>query len=194
MPSARAEALTLYTRNLQQFPVTNKHMGEAHSLWLMPRGEVCERLSMIIAQLSARHDAPEFPPHVTLLGGCVGQRSELISQCAGVAATLRPFTIRLEELDFREEYFRCLFVHAALTAPLRHAHQAACQAFHRFREPAFMPHLSLLYGDFPRSLKERIIAAMGRRIDVQFKVRALHLYRTHGAPRHWRRVATLALK
>jgi 2'-5' RNA ligase len=110
-----------------------------------------------------------------------------------VAAALRPFRISLEDLDSRDEYFRCLFVHAALTQPLRRAHQAVCQAFGHPREPAFMPHLSLLYGNFPRSLKEEVMAELGPRLDVQFKVRTLHLYRTHGEPRQWRQVASFGL-
>jgi 2'-5' RNA ligase len=159
----------------------------------MPGGEVCDRLTLILHRLSARLDAPEFSPHVTLLGRCVGERRDLIRQSAQVAAALRPFTIRLEDIDFRDEYFRALFVHAVLRGPLRNAHQAACQAFNRRREPAFMPHLSLLYGNFPQSLKEELIAEIGPRLDVQFKVRSLHLFRTHGEPRHWRRVASFGL-
>jgi hypothetical protein len=57
-----------------------------------------------------------------------------------------------------------------------------------------MPHLSLLYGNFPRSLKEEIMMEMGPRLEVQFKVRSLHLYQTHGAPQHWRQVARFGLK
>ena len=159
----------------------------------MPTGDVCERLSRIIQQLSARYAAPEFPPHVTLLGRCVGPRRELICQSARLAASLRPFTIRLDEIAFLDEYFRCLFVCTAPTEPLRKAHQAARQGFGHDRDPPFMPHLSLLYGDFPRSLKEGVIREMGPRLDVQFKVRSLHLYRTHGEPRHWRRVASFGL-
>ena len=171
-------------------PVTHPPSGEKYSLWFMPTGDVCDRLSRIIYQQSVRYAAPEFPPHVTLLGNCVGPRRELICQAARVAAALRPFTLRLENIDFREEYFRCLFVHAALVEPLRKAHQAACQAFGHRREPPFMPHLSLLYGNFPRGLKEEMVTEMGPRLDVQFKVRRLHLYRTHGEPRLWRRVAS----
>jgi 2'-5' RNA ligase len=160
----------------------------------MPRGEVCERFTLILRRLSVRLDAPEFSPHVTLLGGCVGERRELIRQSGQVAAALRPFAIRLGSIDFRDEYFRALFVHAVLTGPLRNAHQAACQAFNRRREPAFMPHLSLLYGNFPQSLKEELIAEIGPRLDVQFKVRSLHLYKTQGEPRHWRPVARFGLR
>jgi len=160
----------------------------------MPRGEVCDRLTLILRRLSARLGAPEFLPHVTLLGRCVGERGELIRQSAQVATSLRPFAIRLEGIDFRDEYFRSLFVHAALTEPLRKAHRAACQAFDRRRERAFMPHLSLLYGNFPQSLKEGLIAELGPRLDVQFKARSLHLYRTQGKPRHWRQVAKFGLQ
>ena len=166
---------------------------QKHSLWLVPAGEVCERLSRILSRLSARFEAPDFAPHVTLLGSLVGERRELIRQSARLAAGLRPFTLRLGEIDFRDEYFRCLFVHAALNEPLRKAHQAARREFSRQHEPAFMPHLSLLYGDIPQSLKGELRAELGPRLEVQFKVRSLHLYGTHGEPSHWRRVASFGL-
>jgi len=167
--------------------------GEKYSLWFMPAGDVCARLSEILQRLSGRHGAPEFPPHVTLLGGCVGPRCELIRKSAQVAAGIRSFTIRLGKIDFLDEYFRCLFIRAALTTPLQNANLAACRIFGRSREPEFMPHLSLLYGNFPQSLKESMIAELGQRLAIQFTVRSLHLYRTHGAPGQWRRVASFRL-
>jgi hypothetical protein len=39
-----------------------------------------------------------------------------------------------------------------------------------------------------------LIGEMGPRLDVQFKVRSLYLFRTHGEPRHWRRVASFGLR
>jgi 2'-5' RNA ligase len=159
----------------------------------MPGGDVRDRLSGILHRLSARFGAPEFAPHITLLGSCVGERHEVIQRSARVATALRPFTIRLGELDFRDEYFRCLFVHAGLTAPLRKAYQAACQEFGRRRELAFMPHLSLLYGNFSPGLMKELMQEMGSRLDMQFKVRSLYLYRTHGEPRLWRQVARWGL-
>ena len=160
----------------------------------MPGGDVCRRLSRTLHGLSAQLNAPEFPPHVTLLASCVGEAREMIQRAGRLAASLWPFTLHLEELDFRDEYFRCLFVHATLTEPLRNAYQAACQEFPRARRPPFMPHLSLLYGNFPPAMKEQLMGELGPRLDVQFKVRSLHLYRTHGEPRLWRRVARFGLK
>jgi len=42
-------------------------------------------------------------------------------------------------------------------------------------------------------LKQELIAEMGQGLEVQFKVRSLHLYRTQGEPRHWRQVASFEL-
>ena len=173
--------------------MSQKSSGENHSLWIVPTGDVRDRLSLVLNRLSAHYGAPVFPPHVTLLGSFVGPRSELIHRSAQVASALRPFVLRLNEIEFLDAYFRSLFVRAALTELLRRAHRTACQAFGRRREPALMPHLSLLYGDFPPSLKEKMIAEIGPRLDIQFKVRSLHLYRTHGEPSHWRRVESFGL-
>ena len=175
-------------------PMPRSAAREKYSLWLMPRAHLCERLTQTLHRLSVRYNAPEFPPHVTLLGNCIGSRSELIRQSARLAGSIRPFVIRLEAIDFLDEFFRCLFVRAALTKSLRQVHRVACQAFGRRREPPFMPHLSLLYGSFSRTLKRDLTAELGPRIDAQFKVRDLHLYRTHGQPHLWRRVASFELK
>jgi len=160
----------------------------------MPTGEVCNHLAGIIQRLSARLGAPQFSPHVTLLGGCVGARGEMIARSARVAAALRPFTLRLEQIGYLDEYFRCLFVYVALTEPLRRAHQAARLAFDQQRAPAFLPHLSLLYGNFPRSRKEELMAELGPRLEMHFKARSLHVWQGHGDPRHWRRVARFGLE
>jgi hypothetical protein len=149
----------------------------------MPRGDVCERLERILHELSAKFGAPEFPPHVTLLGGIVGSHREVLSKAASLA-----------KIDYLDDYFRCLFVRAAVDAPLLRAHQVAREVFGRRRDPSFVPHLSLLYGNIGRSLKEVVIAELGGRMDLTFKVRNLHLYSTRGAPRDWRRVASFGLQ
>jgi 2'-5' RNA ligase len=158
----------------------------------MPDGEVCERLKLILRRLSARHEAPQFPPHVTVLGSCLGERDQMIRQASLVAATLRPFSIHLGEIGFRDEYFRGLFVHAGPLKPLREAHEAVCRGFGRTPDPDFMPHLSLLYGNYPLELKRDIISSLGDGLEFHFDVRSLHLYHTHGPVEDWRRVDSFA--
>jgi 2'-5' RNA ligase len=174
--------------------MTQPSNGKQYSLWLMPEGKVRDRLTQILHHLSVRHEAPEFPPHVTLLGSCVGERDEMMRRSSLVAGALRPFTIRLGKLDFRDEYFRCLFLHAGPAKPLRNAHQVACRKFDRTPNPDFMPHLSLLYGNYALNVKEDARAELGRRLDVRFKVRSIHLYQTHRAVQNWRLVESFGLK
>jgi len=173
--------------------MAQRKAAERYSLWLMPRGDVYARLAQIIHKLSARHAAPEFAPHVTLLGGIIAPRREAMCKAAALAALIRPFMIRLADIDYRDEYFRCLFVRAAMTQPLLKAHRVAQEVFGLCREAPFMPHLSLLYGNFSRSLKAEAMAELGPRVDLEFKVRSLHLYSTRGEPRGWRCVGRFGL-
>lgn len=168
--------------------MTQPSTGKKYSLWLMPEGKVCDRLSSIIHRLSTRYDAKEFPPHVTLLGSCVCERDEMIRNASLLASGLKPFTIRLGRTDFRDEHFRCLFVHAGPMVPLWNAYQIACRQLNRTPEIDFMPHLSLLYGNFPQAFKEEAMAELGPRLNVQFKVRSLHLFQTQGEVRNWHEV------
>jgi len=163
--------------------------GKKYSLWLMPEGKVQDRLTQILHRLSTRFDADEFLPHVTLLGSCVSKRDKIIRETSLLALRLRPFTIRLGKVDFLDEDFRCLFVHAGPMKPLWNAYQIACQTFARAPERDFMPHLSLLYGNFPQASKEKAVAQLGPRLNVRFKVRSLHLFQTHGEVRNWHEVA-----
>ena len=159
----------------------------------MPTGEIRQRLAGTILDLSREYAAPTFEPHVTLVGGIVGAAREVTAKMRELARRIPPFTIRLTVADYLDEYFRCLFVRVATTAPIMTANKAAREIFGLEQQPAFMPHLSLLYGNLPASLKERIIASLGRQFALEFKVNSLHLYLTKSEPASWRRVASFGL-
>jgi 2'-5' RNA ligase len=150
-------------------------------------------LAAAILDLSREYAAPAFEPHVTLAGGIVGPAREVASKMAELARRISPFTVRLTEVDFLDEYFRCLFVRVATTHAIMKANQAAREVFSLDKQPAFMPHLSLLYADLPSGVKERIVASLGRRFELEFKVSRLHLYLIKGEAAVWRRVARFGL-
>ena len=164
-----------------------------YSLWLMPTGEVRRRLAETILELSQRYATPAFEPHVTLAEGVVGPVQEVAAKMRELARQIQPFTVRLTMVDGLDEYFRCLFVRAAKTYPLMRANDAARKVFCLERQPAFMPHLSLLYGALSPSVKQRIIVSLGRKFEIEFKARSLHLYHIKGAPQAWRAVASFGL-
>lgn len=171
----------------------SKPKRRTYSLWLMPSGPVYRRLRGVILRLSRKYSAPVFKPHVTLLGRIVGTRREVLAKSAQLVRRMRPLAIRLGSLDGLNEYYRCLFVRAAKTGPLRKTYRAAWRIFKVEKRPGYMPHLSLLYGNFPPRLKEQTIRMLGGRLPLEFKVRSLHLYSTAGKPRAWRQVKAFRL-
>jgi len=159
----------------------------------MPSGEVCQRLAGTILELSRQYGTPAFEPHVTLAGGIVGPAREVDLQMKDLARRLPPLTIRLTTVAGLEEYFRCLFVRVAQTRPIMSANEAAREIFRLPKRPAFMPHLSLLYGSLKSIEKERIIASLGRQFEIEFKAATLHLYLIKREPEVWRSVASRGL-
>ena len=145
-------------------------------------------------ELSRGYSAPVFAPHVTMAGGIQGPAREVISKMKRLAKQITPFGVRLTQADFLDEYYRCLFIRVAKTQPIMEANKLAREVFGLHDPCAFMPHLSLLYGNLPSSAKERIITSLGRQFELEFKVSSLHLYLTKGAPMGWRRMGRVGLK
>jgi hypothetical protein len=167
--------------------------AKGFSLWLMPEGAPRERLAGWIDRLADRHRSERFPPHVTLLAGVRGPRHDVLSRAAAAAARLAPLDLRLGGIDGRDEHFRCLFARVTPSGPLLAAHEAAAHAFASEREPAYLPHLSLLYGVLPAEEKQRLAREIGGEVDLRFQVRRLHVWSTEGPVAEWYEVGGLAL-
>jgi 2'-5' RNA ligase len=163
-----------------------------YALWLMPAGQTHRHLARRIVSLSRQYTTPRFEPHVTLLSGITVPEQEALSRSATLASRLDPFEIRLAGIDFLDEYFRCLFVRVIPTDAVINAHQAAKEVFGLPNPPAYMPHLSLMYGNPPIAVKKKI--ASGSSIDLSFEVSRIHLYAVNGPPADWRQAGTFSLR
>jgi 2'-5' RNA ligase len=163
--------------------------GRGVSLWLVPEGDARDRLQALIGRLAARFGTPSFPPHVTLLPGIEGRSEDdvLHATCA-LGATLRPFPVRLHGLEGGDQPFRCLFARAAADEPLLSAHREAAQAFGRAPDPAFLPHLSLVYGTLALGVRESLVAELATEAALSFEAGALHVWRTEGPVVGWREI------
>jgi 2'-5' RNA ligase len=168
--------------------------GNRFALWLMPAGRVYRRLAVRIRELSREYSAPEFEPHVTLLGGILGPQREVILKSASLAKLIRPFVVQLTNVDYLDEYFRCLFVRVAETDRVMKANQTAREVFGLREQPAYMPHLSLMYGNLTSDVKGKIVSQLGRRFDIAFKAGNVHLFSITGEPNEWHRVKAFELK
>jgi 2'-5' RNA ligase len=174
--------------------ISNAGTAAGISLWLMPEAEPRDRLAALIARLAARLSTPAFAPHVTLLAAIAGAPpKDVLATARTLAADLRPFAVHFEGVEGRDEYFRCLFARAVVDAPLHAAHAAAARAFRRQPDPAFFPHLSLVYGALPAQDKRQLTLELAGSLVMSFAADRLHVWRTQGAVSDWRELGVFGL-
>lgn len=161
---------------------------ETYSLWLRPMGDIAFSLQQRIRKLSEKHNAPLFEPHVTLLGGLQAPEAELINITQTLGSSLQPFDILLTRAGTGTTFYQSLFVNIEKTQPLVEAREKAEQLFDHSTKDDYFPHLSLMYGDFLREEKERILNAMGREFHIRFKVQNLLLVNSTGKPDKWKKI------
>jgi 2'-5' RNA ligase len=166
----------------------------SHHLWLMPSGEIYDRLATIIEDFSEKYEGPFFEPHVTLLGFLPGTKEEILAHSLTLAKTLQPFDIRLTDLGYQDTYFHCLYVNVDVTVGIMEAHSQARKVFQSSRSSEFTPHLSLLYGDYSREIKDRIVSSLEKDLLLRFAITDIHLIHAESEdPKHWTKIQRFQL-
>ena len=145
---------------------------DSYALWIIPDGAAYTLMDGYIAKLSSAYHFPRFEPHVTILGGIRTAEKSLVR---GITEGLAPFRVRLAgEVEYLDEYFRCLFLKACKTPELMEIFSKASETFGYEGDPYF-PHLSLAYGEFPIRTKREMIRELGAIPKVEFEARSIHL-------------------
>jgi len=170
-----------------------KTEAQGYYIWLMPSGSAYDRLRALILKLSKEYSTPLFEPHITVIGGMIGQEDAIVAKTAELASFVKPCIIKLNKIDHRKEYFKCLFLHAEETQPLLDINLKAREIFSRQADPARMLHLSLLYGDLSVSVKDEIIRRIDKDASVEFKASKIFLISCSGPPKDWHIIKEFSL-
>lgn len=158
-------------------PLDTNAVGKGCALWLIPREPMFNLLAGRISALSREYSTPLFEPHVTLLSGITSQEQEILAKSRLLASSLKPVHVELGDVDYLDEYFRCLFFRIVSASPIMKAHHAAQKTFGLENEPAFEPHLSLLYGKLQLETKKKIAEDVGSLSGQRLELDHLELYR-----------------
>ncbi|HKA44273.1 MAG TPA: 2'-5' RNA ligase family protein [Burkholderiales bacterium] len=145
------------------------------SVWILPAGDALDRIEHATNLVHKRGGGPRFRPHLTLLSGLETTEEDAGLKLRHLASRIRPFEVRLGRIEWRQEYFRCLYVAAALSDELAAARREAYDVFEMNPPPPFEPHVSLLYGNLDESLKTELAAEAGGGLDVAFMATGVHL-------------------
>lgn len=165
-----------------------------YSLWFMPAGATKQKFSQLIARLAEDYASPKFPPHITLLGSIEAGEEEMISHAQALASLIHPFLAKLIDITYTDYYYRALFARVEPSAELLAAYRRVLEIFPDIQKADYMPHLSLLYGDFFLETKKEMIEKIGASFLDEFEVDTLHLYLTEGAVSTWESKGTFPLQ
>ncbi|MDB5245160.1 MAG: cyclic phosphodiesterase-like [Parcubacteria group bacterium] len=161
-------------------------------LFFEPEGDLKKELSEIIKKLAKEYDGPIFTPHVTLLARIPSESEsasvslETISEKAqSLAKSLKPFTLTLGHTGTENAYFKALYLHIQEQTEMRVLHAQALEHFFMDDESPYLPHLSLLYGNYPQEQKQHTIESLALPTEDSFIVKSLYLYKTEGEVHDW---------
>ncbi len=164
-----------------------------YHLFLLPEAEATENFSRIIQKLSGEFGSPLFTPHVTLLAEIPAGDEVMMREKTAQLAASGTFSLTVAEFGMQDAYYRALFAAIALTPELETLRSQAERLFEFVPETPFMPHLSLLYGNYPAQQKREALATLERVGGMSFPVGSLALYRTEGTVSNWKEVAVYQL-
>ncbi len=178
--------LRIYTRNMpeQQNPTV-----QGHHLFIEPPAECFSNLEKLIVNLAEQEGGPVFTPHITLLAGIVEPSVEVLrAKAEKIALATHPFQITFDSLGVEDAPFRALYVRVNPSRELSEMHRVALDTFAVTEVSEYMPHLSLLYGNYARAHKEKLLGDFAYLSDMHFPVTAISLYETMGPTSTWKKI------
>ncbi|CAI5488823.1 unnamed protein product [Closterium sp. Naga37s-1] len=110
--------------------------------------------------------ATSAKPHVTVIGA-FGEREgldeqEVVKRMERLSASLKPYDIQVMELAAGRLFFQCVYLKMLPSKEVLHVHNEAVEVMGMDRNSvaAYMPHLSLIYGDLSDAQKQEAKAAV----------------------------------
>ena len=172
-----------------------------HSLWLCPAGASGDAFQSIIQSASSSLDTFCFPPHITLVAAIMTSPEDVVERAKIVASKIAPYDFEFENVSQRNAYFQCVYCKMKRTEDVVNANKIAREVFtERRTDPEYMPHLSLVYGDFTEEQKkDTIIPSLETQIQqlapqtTTIPVDSIEVWSTQGDVSEWYLVETVPL-
>ncbi|GMI19341.1 hypothetical protein TeGR_g5790 [Tetraparma gracilis] len=178
-----------------------------YSLWLCPAGEDLAALSSLIQGTARRCGTAGFVPHLTVLAGMNdAPLGELLEKMDAFERRMKHNfdDLYVPEMDIsglggRDLFFQSVYAVPAMTPTLATVNRTAVSVFGREGngcgyDAAWMPHLSLVYGDLGVADKARVMSDLAvSLVGHSFSFGSLQLWSTEGLHEDWRPVRVVDL-
>ncbi|XP_071701241.1 cyclic phosphodiesterase [Rutidosis leptorrhynchoides] len=173
---------------------------DVYSVWALPPEHVTERVKKLMAGLRSEFGGPEFEPHVTVVGATTLTEDEARDKLKKACEGLKVYDATVEKVATGNFFYQCVFLLLNKTSEVMET-GAHCWSHFGFKSSAYMPHLSILYGDLSEEEKQRAqqkAYALDESIDsLSFPITRLALYKTDTEDKtlkSWEKVTEVALR
>ncbi len=163
------------------------------SFWIIPENDFYQELESVIAKYSKEYGYPIFPPHLSLHPALTADEVTLVGQVKEAARKILPFEMQVGPVECSTTYHQSVFVRLRTSAELLTAHMTLKQALGVTEKFVFMPHISLVYGDFDMHLRDSIAQKITL-TGTSFQATAITLVREDSPePNDWNIVERISL-
>ena len=160
----------------------------SYSVWLVL--DEPDPFTEVIAGLGKDFGGPTFIPHITLLGGFLGDVEDLADRTKRLATKLSVFDIVLGQAKFGGEFFHSFVL--PVVEGITDAHATAERFFDR-EEPSYRPHMSLFYGDILPEQHASFEAALPASLPKRIAFDRIYLAHNDEPNLRWRLVESFAI-
>jgi 2'-5' RNA ligase len=206
-PPSRPPTITDNNNNITTAVISNNQDSKnsipytVHSLWMCPSGTIKEVYSSIITDMTSELGTLDFTPHITLVAAILTGVDDVVARAKALALKLAPYEFEYDDLSQKDAYFQSVFAKMKVTQEVVEANALARTFFEeRQSDPDYMPHMSLVYGDFDRSRKdETILPELRTKLTNSYHntttipVDAIEVWSTQGDVKEWYLVETVPL-
>ncbi|MFH0954770.1 MAG: 2'-5' RNA ligase family protein [Candidatus Micrarchaeota archaeon] len=137
-------------------------MQNEYHVWLLPDKKTRAPLKKIIDRLSRKYNAPFFEPHVSLLVQIPqdeNREKELVEKTKRLANQTKPIAAVFSKVEHMDDFVRCVFIRVKDSKELFDCRAKSEAVFGRSDKRGFMPHFTMIYGDFDLASKQPMIQA-----------------------------------
>lgn len=171
-------------------------MSETYSIWLVPDREtrVYRVLDERISDRARSYpNAPDFEPHITLLGGIERDEATVVERTQDLVRGCDPFGLDFSAVSCSTTTHQCVFLLVTPSAALLRLRRSASESF-GLAERMYVPHLSLVYSVIDVEERVRLV----RSIDTEslpdsVRIDAVEVVDTGGPVPDWRTVSKHSL-
>jgi 2'-5' RNA ligase len=152
-------------------------------------------LQTVIETIGDVSGGPRFVPHVTLLANIPeAPEAELIQKLHILVGDMKAFDVSLGDLEMQDAYYRALYYRIVPESAIIESHKAANQLFTVIDEQDYLPHLSVVYGNYTQEQKKGFKEHATVTPGTPLLLDRVSLWKTDGGVTSWKRIETAPLQ